>query len=240
MKCPRCGAVANGKFCGACGAPLEAARCASCQSQLIPDARFCTQCGTPVKRSSNNALWIVGAAVLAAILIVALFPLLRQREVPENTAAPTAAAPGTPPPLSENMSENADRLYNRVMEAREAGDSAQMRQFAPMAVMAYENSGTLDADGLYHLSLLQTVAGDPASARLTARRILDNVPEHLLGLAAAAEASVALNDSTSARDYYQRFLTALPNERNKPLTEYQEHSSMLPRIESDARTFTSK
>jgi hypothetical protein len=240
MKCPRCGAVANGKFCGACGAPLGVARCASCQSPLIPDARFCTQCGSPVKRNSNNALWIVGSAVLAALLIVSIYSLLNQGQVEQETAAPTAAAPGTPPPLSENMRENADRLFNRVMRAREAGDTAQMRQFAPMAVMAYENSGTLDADGLYHLSILQTVAGDPATARLTAGRILDSVPQHLLALAAAAEASIALNDSTSARDYYQRFLTALPNERSKPLPEYQDHSGLLPQIESDARAFTGK
>jgi hypothetical protein len=135
------------------------------------------------------------------------------------------------------MRENADRLFNRVMQARESGDSASMLQFAPMAIMAYQNSGPLDADGWYHLSTLQTASGDAEAGRASAEQILSNAPNHLLGLSAAASASVALGDRQAAAGYYRRFLDALAQERTKTLPEYQDHAQLLPGLETEARAY---
>ncbi len=49
MNCPSCAHEnrPNAKFCGECGAPLRRA-CAGCGSELPPGARFCDECGVPV------------------------------------------------------------------------------------------------------------------------------------------------------------------------------------------------
>ena len=60
----------------------------------------------------------------------------------------------------------ADRLFNRVMAASENGDTAEALQFAPMALQAYDNLGTLDNDARYHVALLHLTAGDIKSARV--------------------------------------------------------------------------
>ncbi len=51
MRCPRCSAdnLAGMKFCGQCGAPLDAP-CPSCGSGNPPEHRFCGHCGTPLDR----------------------------------------------------------------------------------------------------------------------------------------------------------------------------------------------
>ncbi len=246
MKCPKCGAPARGKFCPECGSALETARCAACQAKLESGARFCTQCGSPARRAAfANAPWYVVGTAIVVLIVVLLVPGIRSETA--NTAAPGAppfagANPGggTPPPLSDNMRENADRLFNRVMEARENGDSADVKQFAPMGVIAYENSGQLDSDGLYHLTLLQLAAGDPSAALVTATKILEGSSNHLLALSAAADASLALGDSAAARKYFEQFTRAFPVEKDKDLPEYLDHVRVFPRLEAEARQFLAR
>jgi hypothetical protein len=190
-------------------------------------------------------LWYAGGILGAGVLVILLLPTLRTPDEP--LAAPPVQAPplgapsaGSPPELSSNMRENADRLFNRVMRSREAGDQADVQRFTPMAIQAYQGSGPLDNDGLYHLGLLQLTAGDPAAARTTADQILQTSPTHLLGLSAAATAARLQNDSAAARGFYQRLLDALPAERQKSLVEYQDHAQLLSGIETEAREFLKK
>jgi hypothetical protein len=240
MKCPNCGVDAKGRFCPECGTPLETVRCAACQAKLETGARFCTQCGARAGGSlSANAPWYVAGAAILALILVLLLPDLQKQPAP-SMAPPFAggnAGTPTPPPLSDNMRENADRLFNRVMEARENGDSAGVKQFAPMAVMAYENSGPLDDDGLYHLSLLQAAAGNPRAALETARRVLQGNPNHLLALAAAANAALSTNDASAARGFYEQIVRAYPTEQSRQLPEYLDHARVLPQIEAEAKEF---
>jgi hypothetical protein len=255
MKCPNCGAQATGKFCPECGTALEGARCASCNAKLTPGARFCTQCGTPTRRSArNNAPWYVAGGGLLVLIVILLVPILRGNQnngpTPAQPAGPlgggapidaggTGAPPdaGGMPALSGNMRENADRLFNRVMQARESGDTARAKFFVPMAVQAYQGSGPLDADGLYHLSTLQTFGGDPTAGRASAEQILKSAPTHILGLSAAAQAARAQKDNAAARAYYEKLLSALPTEKSKSLPEYQDHAALLPQIEAEAKAF---
>jgi hypothetical protein len=249
MKCPNCGAQAQGKFCGECGTALDAGRCTSCNAKLTPGARFCTQCG---KRTGvgggNNAPWYVAGAGGLVLVVLILAPLLRgeQNQPPARAAAPMeATAPagdpsGGMPALSGNMRENADRLFNRVMQARESGDTARAKFFVPMAVQAYQSSGELDTDGWYHLSVLQTFGGDPAGGRQSAEQVLKTSPNHILGLSAAATAALAQNDNAAARQYYQKIVSSFATERGKPLPEYQDHAQLLDDIQTEAKAFLSR
>jgi hypothetical protein len=147
MKCPNCGAQAQGKFCQECGAALEAGRCVSCNAKLTPGARYCTQCGKRTNvRSNQNAPWYVAAAGLLVLAVLLLIPILRGEQPvarsqpigPVESGAPPGPA-GEMPGLSGNMRENADRLFNRVMQARESGDTARAKFFVPMAIQAYQS-----------------------------------------------------------------------------------------------------
>ena len=249
MQCPVCARESDGKFCPECGAPLRDAVCRSCQAPLTPGARFCTQCGAPTGTgkatapSGSNTPWYIAAAVLAVLIVAMLVPMLFGSDDPAESAA--AAAPfagadasGAPPPLSGDMRENADRLFNRIMQERESGDPAAASQFYPMAIQAYQAAEPLDADGLYHLALVQTAAGDPAAARATAERILAMQPNHLLGLGAAAEAAMEQGDTAAARAFYQRFLDGYDTERTNQYPEYIDHARILPTYEQQARVIT--
>jgi hypothetical protein len=49
--CPKCGApqATNARFCSECGAPLkEDIKCAKCGAKLTPGVKFCSQCGEEV------------------------------------------------------------------------------------------------------------------------------------------------------------------------------------------------
>jgi hypothetical protein len=153
-------------------------------------------------------------------------------------SAPSAAR--TPPPLTGTPREQADRLYNRIMETFAAGDSAGAVFFLPMALEAYRMASPLDADGYFHLSLLQLTAGDPGGARSTAERILAERPDHLLGLAAAAQASHVAGDDAASQGYYRRFLEAYDSEVGRELREYVEHAPMLPALLEEARARASR
>jgi tetratricopeptide (TPR) repeat protein len=261
MNCPDCGADVSGRFCSSCGASLEKGTCASCGAQLLPGARFCNQCGNaaargtgvqpvaPSMRGATSLPWYLLAVSLVAIIVL-MFAWLRQRGAPELTATATApvtrmgvggAQPsptGTPPPLTGTPREQADRLFNRIMTTISEGDTTNARFFTPMAIQAYQMAEPLDADGLYHLALIHDVAGDYTSGRAAAERILDASPNHLLGLAAAAEAAERAGDGAAARSYYQRFIAAYDAERARGLPEYQDHEQILPKHLASARRAT--
>jgi len=152
------------------------------------------------------------------------------------STAPAVGPTGTgaPGPLTGTPREQADRLFNRIMTAREAGDTAQVNMFMPMALQAYRGI-ELDNDGRYHLAMLETVSGDPAAGLATARRILDNYPDHLLALATAAEAATRLGDPAAARQYWQHYLDVYGKEKGKTLQEYVDHERILPEYEAAAR-----
>src|SRR5690606_26731122 len=146
MKCPSCGRESDGKFCPECGASLRDAACRNCGTTLTAGARFCNQCGTATgvagppaagsPRNSSNTPWLMAGGVLVIIILAMVVPMFLGDDTPaqQQPAAPFAgsAGSGTPPALSGDMRENADRLFNRIMETRETGDPAQAAQFYPM------------------------------------------------------------------------------------------------------------
>ncbi len=138
------------------------------------------------------ALW-VGAAVLVgvAIMIGVDWPMETSAPAADATAggAQAFAPPPVAPPPAQSPRMVADQLFNRAMTAYETGQAQQAAVFLPEAITAYQRLEPLDADGLFHLALLQLAAGNTGESRVTSDRILATAPNHLLGLAAAAQAS---------------------------------------------------
>jgi tetratricopeptide (TPR) repeat protein len=176
--------------------------------------------------------------------------------VAANTAAPFAGGQGaqgpmqsgsavdpslgTPPELTGTPREQADRLFNRIMTERENGDTAKARFFLPMGIMAYEQAGDLEPDGLYHLAILQSSAGRPQDAIKTAQRILAIDPDHLLALGAAAEAAEESGAGADAAKYYQHFYQVYDTEKKKTLAEYIDHARVIPQYYEAAKRFLKK
>ena len=246
--CPACGAQASGRFCNQCGAALDAA-CAGCGKPLPAGARFCNQCGATAASAAPAAPrlpaalpWAMAGVAIAALLLVLL---LRERSDPAPAAQPPfAPAPGAAAPAGDPASvdlasmtprEAADRLFNRVMTAVAAGDTAQAHRFQPMAVGAYARARPLDTDGRYHLAALHLVGGEYVSARAQADSILAASPTHLFGLFAAAQAADGSGDRQAAVGLYRRLLAAFDAEVARGLPEYREHSQGLPAMREQAR-----
>lgn len=252
-KCENCGAAADSPFCPECGAPVQGAGCRTCGAELAPGVRYCTQCGAPVREGrSATPFWVVGLILLLLGLPVAYWIGLEHgRGATPSAAQPasmTANAPfaaggaastgGSPPPLTGTLREQADRLFDRIMRERAAGNDEQAKFFLPMAIQAYQGVEDLDADGHFHLALLQIEAGRPAEALATARETLGREPHNLLALGAAADAALAAGDSASARRDFRTFLGAYAEEMARGLPEYSQHGPALEDYRDRARQLT--
>ena len=120
------------------------------------------------------ALWI-GAAVLVgvAIMVGVDWPTETSAPAPNATAGGTQAfapPPVAPPPVLSPRAV-ADQLFNRAMMAHEMGQTLQAAGLLPEAIAAYQGLEPLDADGLFHLALLQLAVGNEAGARVTSDRV---------------------------------------------------------------------
>ncbi len=147
-------------------------------------------------------------------------------------AAPFAAAAGgsvRAPDISKmSPSELADRLFNRIMLLNDQGKSDSVQFFAPMAVQAYQmveqsQGRPLDADQRYDVGRIAEVAGALPMAKAQADTILQQHPDHLLGLLLAAHVAKESGNTPAQTEYSSRFLKVKGEQLAKSLPEYQRH-----------------
>jgi len=261
-KCPECGKVSTGNFCQHCGAKLGGRFCNQCGGELGAGARFCNLCGEKVSADARPARtgghrdaaasvvggqnlpwWIAGVAMFALIVFAGVRMVTPSGPgaagaQPQPVAPFAAGGTGTPPDLSSmTPREAADRLFDRVMTYVSANDSGQAQAFLPMALGAYERAMPLDHDGLFHLSLLNRVAGNVDAALANATQVLADDPNHLLGLTAAAEAAAEMGRQEEAMQYYAHLLEVFDAETARALPEYQAHQQIMQSVRSDAEAF---
>ena len=239
--CPSCGSTASGNFCSACGASLSARACTACRAELSPQARFCHRCGTPVgaqpkAQSSERRAWLI-----AAVLCVALVGGIAYKV---SSAAPEPAAPdmanagnpsGRAPDIS-NMTprERFDRLFNRIMQAAERGESDEVAQFTPMALGAYQQLDSIDVDARYHAAVIHLQAGNLSQARALADTILAEVPGHLFGYVVRGTAAHIEGDTETERRAQRDFLAHFAAESTAQRVEYLEHRPVLDEFRQEA------
>ena len=161
----------------------------------------------------------------------------QQQQAPPDAPFAGGAAAGGPAGRAPDISsmtpaERASRLFDRVMRYDEEGKRDSLETFAPMAMVAYEMVGPLDADQRYDLGRIGEVSGNYNVAKAQADTILRARPTHLLGLLLAARMSP---DPTAARGYERRLLDAAPAELKSPLPEYTRHRNDIDRAIAEAK-----
>ena len=175
--------------------------------------------------------WLVAGLALAGLLAVLLVMLLKRSpsSAPsEIAAAPADAAAESPPDIS-NMSprERFNRLYNRIMTAAQSGDEATVTRFSPMALMAYAQLDTIDADARYHVALLKVHTGDVKAAGALADTILAQTPGHLFGYVIRGTVARFQKDDKALARAYGDFLKRYDQEMKLGRPEYGEHQTPI-------------
>ena len=248
VRCTACNneIPAGGRFCNMCGTPTAAAAAsvtASAEPEALPPATAeAAPAESSAPKASSTLPWTIAGLAVVAVIVAIAFP--RPDDSGGNVATVTApasteSAAGGMDPSGVDISsmtprERADALFNRVMQSVSSGDSTQASFFLPMALAAYDQVPTLDADGHYHMAVLHLANGDPTSARARADSILAETPTHLFGLFTAAQSEQALGNSAEARALYEQFEQAFAAESALARQEYTEHSAVMPLMREEA------
>ena len=259
IPCPSCGAAAAGRFCTQCGAVVRDAPCSACGVALTPGSKFCHECGSPVKaqpsrekiahggqerlaarqrrteaRPSNNLPWILGG--LAFVVLVVIFAAQRAGQTPPaamQSAAPTGAA--AVDISSMTPQERASRLFDRIMRLSEEGKRDSVELFASMAIPVYESLGPLDLDARYDLGRIAQVSAQLELAQAQADSILQQAPDHLLGLVLAISVAEARSNQSQRTSLERRLIAAETSQLSRDLPEYTRHRSDIDAALAAAR-----
>jgi hypothetical protein len=108
-----------------------------------------------------------------------------------------------------------------TMSAEGKADSATF--FASMALGAYESLAPLNADLRYDYGRMAEMAGELPLAQAQADSILQEQPDHLLGLILGARVAIAKGDAAGGQRLLARVAGAQRTELAKSLEEYDRH-----------------
>jgi hypothetical protein len=195
---------------------------------------------------SDRAAWIIAGTL--CVLLVGGIAYQVSSSAPEPAVpdmANTGAATGEresgdlvprPAPDISGMTprERFDRLFNRIMQAAERGDSAEVDRFSPMALGAYHQLDRWDSDARYHAAVLHLQVGDLLPARALADTILAQSPGHLFGYVIRGTAARLQNDPTTRARAERDFLANYPAESAAKRVEYLEHKPVLDEFKGEA------
>lgn len=187
--------------------------------------------------------WIVaGTMIVITIAAVAYFATRRSEpSIPAmanagNAAPGAAGASGTPTPgvVAPDISnmtpkEQYNRLVARISRAQQAGDSATVINFTPMALGAYANlpAGDRDIDARFHAAMMEARVGMLENARSLADTIMKESPDNLLGYYVRAMVAGFAGDSAKAQAARTAFRAHYDAELKKNRPEYDLNRPLL-------------
>lgn len=176
--------------------------------------------------------WAVAGAALGALITVVI---MRTSAPAPGDATDAITQSGRAPDISQmTPADRANRLFNRVMIAAEAGNMDSVRFFMPMALGAYQQLPTRDADAHYHIGLLQLAGGSVPDALAEADSIQRAVPTHLFIYVLRAHAYQQQGNAQQERRAYADFLRHEAAELAKNRPEYADHREALNSFHAEA------
>jgi hypothetical protein len=185
------------------------------------------------------------AGVLSVLLVAGIVYKVSSAAPPvapdmANTGA-VSASPGQqgglgPAPDISRMTprEQFDRLFNRIMQAAEQGDSTQVERFTPMALGAYNQLDRIDTDARYHAAVLHLQMGDFPGALALADTISKDSPGHLFGYLIRGTAARYQHDTAAETRAERDFLSHYDAEMRASREEYLEHKPVLEDFKQEA------
>ena len=203
--------------------------------------------------------WIVAGALCVLLLATIVLKIVRDAPTPVApdmanvgaaasregggpAAGPLSGGPdGSPGGAAPDISrmtprERFDRLFNRVMQAAERRDTAQVERFTPMALGAYAQLDSVDTDARYHAAVLRLQVGDVPGALALADTILARTPGHLFGYMVRGTAAGFQGDTALARRAGREFLSHYDAERKANRIEYREHEPAIEDFKQQAQS----
>ncbi|MEP6689254.1 MAG: hypothetical protein ABJC36_12970, partial [Gemmatimonadales bacterium] len=252
-----CGASLVARACAGCRADLspQARFCHRCGRPADPRAAAIRAPLPPRERTA----WIVAGGLCLLLLAAILIKVVRGAPEPVapdmanagasdgQPAAPaggpfsggSGSAAGPAPDISQmTPRERFDRLFNRVMQAAEQRDTAQVERFTPMALGAYAQLDSVNADARYHAAVLRLQIGDLPGAQALADTILARSPGHLFGYIVRGTAAGFQGDTALARRSQRDFLSYYEVERAANRIEYREHEPAIEDFKQHAEGAT--
>jgi hypothetical protein len=121
------------------------------------------------------------------------------------------------------------------MQAAGQGDTAQVVRFTPMALGAYAQLDTVDADARYHAAVLHLQTGDAAAASALADTILAQTSGHLFGYIVRGAAARFRDDTASLAQSRRDFLARFPAESAAGRPEYRDHAPVIEEFHREAK-----
>jgi hypothetical protein len=252
--CHQCGTalMAGARFCHVCGTTTAAASGAASTAaatvqprKTLPPELAATD---PAPRGGSIVPWAI-----AFIALLAIVGALMGRDSTESTSAVAAAPPATggapnapfangatgPAPDISNMTptERAQRLFDRIRTAAQAGDSARVNTFLPMALAAYDMipPGEKTADDRFSQATLAELAGAPELVRAQADTILSSRSTNLLGLILRVRHALMTGNDAALTAARAALLAAQPAEMASPRPEYAKFQGAIAQAVDEAR-----
>jgi hypothetical protein len=257
--CHQCGAslLSAARFCHVCGTPTPVVIGSSPNEQPgVAHAAATVTAPPELAAAEPSGSGSVLPWAIAFIALLAVVGALAGREsvdsAPPAAAAPPAAggAPGAPnapfangatgpAPDISNMSptERAQRLFDRIRSAAQAGDSARVNTFLPMALAAFEMipPPEKNADTRFSQATLAELAGAPELVRAQADTILAARPTNLLGLILRIRHAMMTDNTTALATARAALIAAQSAEMAAPRPEYARFQGAIAQAVDEAR-----
>ena len=183
---------------------------------------------------SNNLPWILGA--LAFVVLVVIFAAQRASQTPPSAMPPGAPTGAAAVDISSmTPQERANRLFDRIMRLSEEGKRDSVELFASMAIPVYESLGPLDLDARYDLGRIAQVSAQLELAQAQADTILQQAPDHLLGLVLAISVADAQGNQSQRATLERRLVAAETSQLARDVPEYARHRSDIDAALAAAR-----
>jgi hypothetical protein len=191
---------------------------------------------------SERAAWIIAGTLCVLLVAGIVYQVSSSAPQPVAPDMANAGAAGAgalrtaPAPDISAMTprERFDRLFNRIMQASERGDSAEIQRFTPMALGAYQQLDTRDIDARYHAAVLHLQVGDFREARALADTILAESPGHLFGYVVRGTVAQFQRDQAALARAQRDFLAHYQAETAAKRVEYLEHQPVIDEFKGQA------
>ncbi|HQR18435.1 MAG TPA: hypothetical protein PK948_08680 [Gemmatimonadales bacterium] len=218
--------------------------CAACGT--LSEGPFCSQCGAPMSGDAGprreRRAWVVAGLLSVAAVAAVLALVLRgapEAVVPAMGNVGSQAADLLPPAELAALPprERFNRVFDRMMRAGAEGDSTTVATLSSIALAAYADIDSVDADARFHAGLIAIQTGDFPGALAVADTLERQAPGHLFGPILIGAVAGLEHDSTALRRAFDLFRARADRElarTDRP--EYLEHRQLLTQFQQAAET----